>query len=363
MGNYCNSCDQCQWRKGEKSEFRFENDINASRLLGYNSEFLKKINDNLPKIIKLQSIARMLIAKNLLHELKKHKMNIICQSPNEKDSEINSNRNLHNNSNSLKELEIYQNDTKKQIIFNNDENENEIEESKSKKLSQHLENSNENERGKKICNSKVENKDQEEQVDLTFKTGIKYKGGLKKGLRNGFGIQIWPEGTKYEGNWINDEIGGIGKLSISNGDIYEGGFNDGNLNGIGQYFHENGVYYRGYWKDNKKEGEGMEKWPDGSSFQGQFHNGLRHGKGKFISKEGVVYEGDWSEGTIIKDNNSFLGKKEAKGQDTQNDNFLEGKEIPLIDRNKNNSIGPKVYKLGSELCKVSNNDKNEDLNE
>jgi MORN repeat len=37
--------------------------------------------------------------------------------------------------------------------------------------------------------------------DLVFPDGTVYKGQVKEGLRHGFGIQVWPDGARYEGMW------------------------------------------------------------------------------------------------------------------------------------------------------------------
>lgn len=41
-------------------------------------------------------------------------------------------------------------------------------------------------------------------------------------MRHGFGVQDWPDGSKYVGNWENDRANGEGKLYHASGDIYEG---------------------------------------------------------------------------------------------------------------------------------------------
>jgi len=43
---------------------------------------------------------------------------------------------------------------------------------------------------------------------------------MKAGLRHGYGVQIWPDNTRYEGYWINDKANGNGILYHSNGDRY-----------------------------------------------------------------------------------------------------------------------------------------------
>ena len=44
----------------------------------------------------------------------------------------------------------------------------------------------------------------------------------EKKQREGKGIQIWNDGSKYEGYWKNDKANGWGRLIHSYGDVYEG---------------------------------------------------------------------------------------------------------------------------------------------
>ena len=50
----------------------------------------------------------------------------------------------------------------------------------------------------------------------------------KKKERHGFGILIWPDGSKYVGYWKHDKANGKGRLIHSEGDIYEGNLVYGN---------------------------------------------------------------------------------------------------------------------------------------
>ena len=40
--------------------------------------------------------------------------------------------------------------------------------------------------------------------------------------RHGRGIQVWIDGSRYEGYWMKDKANKRGKLTHSDGDIYEG---------------------------------------------------------------------------------------------------------------------------------------------
>ena len=45
-------------------------------------------------------------------------------------------------------------------------------------------------------------------------------------MRNGYGVQRWIDGSKYEGEWKDNMANGKGKLYHSDGDIYEGDWMD-----------------------------------------------------------------------------------------------------------------------------------------
>jgi hypothetical protein len=49
-----------------------------------------------------------------------------------------------------------------------------------------------------------------------------YKGEWNKrtGEREGLGVQFWPDGSKYEGQWLKDQASGQGRMTHANGDVY-----------------------------------------------------------------------------------------------------------------------------------------------
>ena len=54
--------------------------------------------------------------------------------------------------------------------------------------------------------------------------GCSYKGQWLKGtqIRDGLGIQLMADGSKYEGTWKNNIYHGKGRMTHANGDIYQG---------------------------------------------------------------------------------------------------------------------------------------------
>ena len=54
--------------------------------------------------------------------------------------------------------------------------------------------------------------------------GATYHGqwNIGNSERDGIGIQVWADGSKYEGCWRNDKANGKGRLIHADGDVYEG---------------------------------------------------------------------------------------------------------------------------------------------
>ena len=138
--------------------------------------------------------------------------------------------------------------------------------------------------------------------------------------RHGRGVQVWSDGSTYEGYWKSDVACGKGRMISGHGDVYDGDWKNDKPNGYGVFEAFQGSRYEGYWKDNKKHGDGIETWDDGSSYQGLFHNGFQHGHGKMQWGDGSYYEGQFYEnnfqgfGTYCwKDNKKYVGEwKDSK---------------------------------------------------
>ena len=49
-------------------------------------------------------------------------------------------------------------------------------------------------------------------MTFTLDNGAVYTGQMLNNMRHNYGIQVWPDGSKYEGQWKNDHADGKGKL-------------------------------------------------------------------------------------------------------------------------------------------------------
>ena len=43
---------------------------------------------------------------------------------------------------------------------------------------------------------------------FTLRNGATYTGQWLDGMRDGIGQQLWPDGSRYEGQWRNDKANG-----------------------------------------------------------------------------------------------------------------------------------------------------------
>ena len=65
------------------------------------------------------------------------------------------------------------------------------------------------------------------------------------------------------GGLLNNKKSGYGVLIYSNGDRYEGEFRDDQRSGRGKLINRYGVLYDGQWRDDKYNGHGVASVPSG----------------------------------------------------------------------------------------------------
>lgn len=99
--------------------------------------------------------------------------------------------------------------------------------------------------------------------------------------KEGYGLQVWPDGSKYEGLWSHNMASGYGRFILADGDMYQGNWVNDKAHGEGNYYYAEGAMYNGKWVEDKQEGLGREEWPDGSFYEGEYLKGKKHGKGTF----------------------------------------------------------------------------------
>ena len=89
------------------------------------------------------------------------------------------------------------------------------------------------------------------QGEVTFRDGVFYRGPIReRKLGNGKGLIRFPNGRQYEGDFVDGQMTGEGKLTIdTNGKIqtYEGNFVAGDIDGHG-VLTTSANTYDGNWK-------------------------------------------------------------------------------------------------------------------
>ena len=217
---------------------------------------------------------------------------------------------------------------------------------------------------------------------IKFTTGEIYKGSWNKSnKRDGFGININPEGIIFKGLWDNDKVGkyglfldalgnyylgdlcngkseGKGEMlvkdkmkyvgdffnDVPNGNgilenyedntVYEGQVENGIKNGKGILKYSDGTKYKGDFKDDKFDGTGVLEFADGRKYEGEFHDNKIKGKGKFTWSDGKMYDGEYDDfmrngnGKYFWDENKYYeGQWINNKQHGKGTIHYEGKEI------------------------------------
>ncbi len=127
---------------------------------------------------------------------------------------------------------------------------------------------------------------------LSLPDGTRYEGAYAKGLRQGLGTFTSPKGWKYTGQWKSDVFDGRGALADSLG-AYTGEWKSGKRQGAGMQVSEDGSRFSGMWVMDQKQGEGEMTWAAGGSFKGLWVRDSIRGKGVFTSRYRDQYSGFW----------------------------------------------------------------------
>jgi hypothetical protein len=143
-------------------------------------------------------------------------------------------------------------------------------------------------------------------------------GCLKGDCKTGAGVFAYPDGSKYEGAFLNGKFEGQGTFFFANGDKYTGNFRENYPDGTGTRFLKNGSKESGQWRKGEflgsslmvngktgcvqgdcEDGEGTYVYKEGSAqYIGAFQNGAPHGLGACTYANGDRYQGEWAEGAF-----------------------------------------------------------------
>jgi len=126
--------------------------------------------------------------------------------------------------------------------------------------------------------------------------GLTYAGQWSSGKKHGDGRETFPDGTEYEGQYKTNDWSGKGKFVCSNGSVYEGQFWENMIHGEGAYIWADGQQgrkYQGQWRYNHMHGYGQFSFADGRRYEGEYEDDKKSGSGRFVWPDGSSYEGEW----------------------------------------------------------------------
>ena len=137
---------------------------------------------------------------------------------------------------------------------------------------------------------------------FTMKGVHQITGDFKGGEITGHGVKTWSDGRRYEGQWQNGEMHGIGDWISSDGfemyngsfkdnkrdgfgalvfnktsSIYRGNFSSHKMNGLGTYLCTNSVFIEANFVDNFIQGKVKVKWQKIANLEGYCVNGYFDG--------------------------------------------------------------------------------------
>ena len=133
-----------------------------------------------------------------------------------------------------------------------------------------------------------------------YREGEVYAGEWREGLRHGDATYEWPSGSKFKGQFVDDEMV-HGFYKTASGNEYLGDFMNGLRHGKGKAkFKKNGGSYDGEYQNDTMHGKGTYHFGCGSVFEGSYSNNVRHGYGTLKNANGeIVLKGTFENGTLL----------------------------------------------------------------
>lgn len=134
------------------------------------------------------------------------------------------------------------------------------------------------------------------QGTVFYEDGSKYVGEWKNRKRNGKGTLFAPDGLVKDGIWQGDEL--VGNAKSAKGCV------EGNCkNGEGVYVYSDNTRYEGNFQGSVAHGKGTCFYADGDMYSGEWKNHNFDGYGTMYINDGTILKGMWRTG-------EFVGKME-----------------------------------------------------
>ena len=132
---------------------------------------------------------------------------------------------------------------------------------------------------------------------MTWPNGDRYDGMWKKGMQDGEGTYYWANGLVYSGEWKKNYIKGHGTFRFPNGNVMEGDWTAMGT-GTGSLVWPDGTRYDGPFINGAPHGQGVKVWANGDRYEGAFSMGHMMGQGTVVFKDGTTYTAP--DGTTLK---------------------------------------------------------------
>jgi hypothetical protein len=127
---------------------------------------------------------------------------------------------------------------------------------------------------------------------MEIAAGVVYRGGMKADKRDGLGVLTAPAGFRYEGQWRDNIVAGLGvSLEGETRDRYEGEYVAGKRQGHGIYHFADGLRYEGEFEQNRRTGHGITYAPNGASIEAKWTDGAPDNLAVVHDGKGMRYEG------------------------------------------------------------------------
>ena len=164
--------------------------------------------------------------------------------------------------------------------------------------------------------------------------GDDYK--LSTAIPHGLGVKFYSDESTYCGEWNN----GVpftdkkGILLRPDGSSYEGNWVNGKRHGMGEQRYPDGAAYKGQFANGFEHGQGSMTYPDRSYFEGRFRFGRRDGPGVLAPASGPTERGNFKDKHVYYNFEMPVDSSEGKSEemilrDLRNDQFDDHQFKPI----------------------------------
>jgi uncharacterized caspase-like protein len=131
---------------------------------------------------------------------------------------------------------------------------------------------------------------------FTYTNGDRYVGTYKNGLKNGKGTFFYADNTQATGEWREGEYLGNPQIEYGRVGCVEGDCE----NGRGTYIYKDGVAkYIGTFSNGQPDGDGVIYYANGERYRGRWALGSFNGKGTLYMPDGTEVTGFWKDGSFM----------------------------------------------------------------